>query len=479
LGGKLLRRELGDAYVDHLFRVWDSRVPREADLCAYWLEAARAQVEAGRCRRAGLLATQGIRGGANREVLSRIKRSGEIFFAESDRPWVLDGANVHVSMIGFDDDTDGAHVLDGERVPHINPNLTAAVDVTTARSLASNLGLSFMGDTKGGSFDLSEQEAIPLLTHPNPNGRPGSDVLVPWVNGIEITRRSRFMWIIDFGIDKPLKDAAGFEAVFRETEHRVRTLRTGSRTTTRCWWQHERPRSDMRNKLEGLPRFVATVRHVKHVCFQWLSPPTLPDSALIVFAGADDFLFGVLHSRCHEVWARAQGTQVRERESGFRYTPTTCFETFPFPELSEDQREAIAEAAHELDRLRSSWLNPPEWTREELLEFPGSVDGPWSRYVRDPDSRGIGTVRYPRIVPRDEACAQHLKVRTLTNIYNQRPTWLDLAHRRLDEAVLAAYGWPPDLSDAEILERLLALNLERSADPNVEARSPGTGRVAS
>ena len=113
-----------------------------------------------------------------------------------------------------------------------------------------------------------------------------------------------------------------------------------------------------------------------------------------------------------------------------------------------------------------------------MLEFPGSVDGPWARYI-DPDTvnplpektltpalsqreRGIGTVRYPRLVPRDEECAKELKKRTLTNLYNQRPTWLDLAHRKLDEVVLDAYGWPHNLTDEEILSRLLALNLQRS-----------------
>ena len=158
-----------------------------------------------------------------------------------------------------------------------------------------------------------------------------------------------------------------------------------------------------------------------------------------------------------------QGTQVRERESGFRYTPTTCFETFPFPHPTEAQRAAIAEAARELDRLRTAWLNPPEWTREEILEFPGSVDGPWRRYVRNPDPRGIGTVRYPRLVAKDAEIAKHLAKRTLTNLYNERPTWLALAHRRLDETVFAAYGWQPTLTDDQLLEKLLALNLERAA----------------
>ena len=115
-----------------------------------------------------------------------------------------------------------------------------------------------------------------------------------------------------------------------------------------------------------------------------------------------------------------------------------------------------------MDELRNNWLNPPEWTREEVLEFPGSVDGPWARYVHDPNKKGVGTVRYPRIVPKDEECAKQLKKRTLTNLYNQRPTWLDLAHRKLDEAVFAAYGWDPILSDERLLSKLLELDLRRA-----------------
>jgi hypothetical protein len=183
----------------------------------------------------------------------------------------------------------------------------------------------------------------------------------------------------------------------------------------------------------------------------------------------------VLHSRVHEVWARAQGTQLRERESGFRYTPTTCFETFPFPwppghepALASHGPRAtghvalIAAAAAHLDTLRTAWLNPPEWTRTETLEFPGSIDGPWKRYLHDPDARGIGTVRWPRVVARDAECAAKLKVRTLTNLYNQRPAWLAHAHETLDAAVFAAYGWDPAMSDEQLLEALLALNLERA-----------------
>ena len=116
-----------------------------------------------------------------------------------------------------------------------------------------------------------------------------------------------------------------------------------------------------------------------------------------------------------------------------------------------------------LDELRRNWLNPPEWTKEEVLEFPGSSDGPWARYVHDAQGNGIGTVKYPRIVAKGDKEAEQLAKRTLTNLYNERPTWLDLAHRRLDEAVFPAYGWDASISDEEILARLLALNHERAS----------------
>jgi hypothetical protein len=101
---------------------------------------------------------------------------------------------------------------------------------------------------------------------------------------------------------------------------------------------------------------------------------------------------------------------------------------------------------------------------EKILEFPGTVNGAWARYVVKPDKNGVGTVRYPRLEPRDADCAAKLKDRTLTKLYNERPAWLDLAHKKLDAAVAAAYGFPADLTDEQILEKLLSLNLERAAE---------------
>lgn len=464
LGDKMMRRELGDDYVDKLRSLYQERIPGQSDLCCYWFERTRAHIVAGKCRRAGLLATQGIRGGANREVLKRIKESGDIFWAISDKDWVLDGANVHVSMVGFDDGNETGHYLNEIAVSSINPNLSSHADITTANALDLNLKNAFLGSCKGGPFDISEEEAISLLQYSgNPHGLPNSDVLRPVANSEDLLKNRGIRWIVD-SANLMLASFCLFERPYELIEKRVKPLRDQNRDRwlRENWWRPQRMRPEMRSAVSGLERFIITPTTAKHRLFIWMTNPTLPDHQLIVFARSDDYFFGVLHSRPHEVWALAQGTQLREKESGFRYTPTTCFETFPFPNPTPEQEAAIAAAAKELNDLRERWLNPPEWTREEILKFPGSVGGPWDRYLDpttlDPAS-GIGRVLYPRLVPKDEACAAQLKQRTLTNLYNARPAWLDLAHRKLDAAVFAAYGWPPDLSEEEILAKLLELNL--------------------
>jgi len=507
LGGNRVREGLGDSYVEPLFALYAGRVPAFADLCCYWFEKARRHVEDKKCARAGLLATQGIRGGANRKVLDRIKATGDIFFAVSDREWILDGAAVHISVLGFDDGTETARTLDGVSVANIHPNLWASADVTAAVPLTENLRLCSIGAKRAGEFDLPIAEALRLVqTSGNPNGRPNSDVVVPWLNGEALNRRVDERWIVDFR-ELSEAEASGYEAPFAHVKTHVlaQRLKNNEERARRLWWRYRRPALEIRMTVSTLARAIATTRHQKHFVFAWFEPVVVCDDGIYVFARPDDYFFGVLHSRVHEVWALRMGTRLETRP---RYTPTTCFETFPFPwspgqesgakeavsasdpargagergdpaettgllraakggprnDTGGDERlQAIADAARELDHLRSTWLNPPEWVREEVLEFPGSVDGPWARHVHDPDDRGIGTVRYPRLVPRDAECAANLKARTLTSLYNQRPTWLALAHEKLDAAVFAAYGWEPSMSDDQLLESLLSLNLERAA----------------
>ncbi len=330
VGGKLMRTYLGDEYVDDLFRLYDGRVPREADYVCYWHEKARAMIASGRAERAGLLATQGIRGGASRKVLDRIKETGDIFVAWSDEPWVVEGAAVRVSIVGYDNGSEGDRALDGKPVTNINSDLTGGLDLTRARRLRENVGIAFMGDTKGGPFDISGPEARSLLEMPNPHGKSNREVVRPWVNGLDITRRPRGMWIVDFGTEMTLEEAALYEAPFEYVRVHVKPVREASRTTIGAWWLHERPRVEMRRALAGLSRYLATTTVSKHRLFVWLEAATLPDHRLIVFARDDPFFFGVLQSRVHELWALAKDTQLESRP---RYTPNNHLRDLPIARL--------------------------------------------------------------------------------------------------------------------------------------------------
>lgn len=462
LGGSKLWEELGREYQEKLWKTYKNRIPGASDLCCYWFEKARVHIAENKCKRAGLLATQAIRGGANREVLKQIKESGDIFWAESDRPWILDGANVHVSMVGFDNGAEAIHILDSMAVSTINANLTSTADTTASRVLSNNRDLSFIGTKKAGYFNIDEDLSINLLNQPNPNGKPNSDILKPWLNGTAAVKRPRPQWIIDCGTEMKLGEFTLYEVPYHHVFAHVKPDRdkNNRKLYREKWWLHAETRPGMRIAISQLPRCIVTPRVSKYRIFMWINTIILPDDGTFIFARSDDYFFGILHSRFHEVWALRMGTRLETRP---RYTPTTCFETFPFPSPTPEQETAIAAAAKELNELRENWLNPPEWTQTETLEFPGTVGGPWDRYidpatVSDRGSFKIGMVCYPRIVARDAECAACLKDRMLTKLYNARPAWLATCHDKLDAAVAAAYGWPTDLTDDGILERLLELN---------------------
>ncbi|HEX8898704.1 MAG TPA: DNA methyltransferase, partial [Chthoniobacterales bacterium] len=290
--------KLGRFYCEELQRSYGDRVPGAADLCCYWFAKAADGLQSKRLRRAGLLATQAIRGGVNREVLNRIKREGDIFFAVSDREWILEGANVHVSMIGFDDGTQKERTLDGQSVSAINSNLTANVNVTAAKKLRRNLNLSFRGTQKSGDFDIREELAHKWLVAPNPHGRPNSDLLRPWLNGSAIVKRMPPRWIIDTGTNLTHDEFALFEAPYLHAACYVKPQREKNKRAHRRlnWWLHAETCSGMREALAGQKRFLATPRISKFRVFIWSDPVVLPDDGIYVFARDDDYFFGLLHS---------------------------------------------------------------------------------------------------------------------------------------------------------------------------------------
>jgi len=453
LGNRKMRPELGNEYCDTLLRVYGDRIEGMPDLVCYWFEKAINQIQNNKAKRVGLLATQAIRGGTNRQVLEHIKEKGNIFFAYSDKEWVLDGATVHVSMIGFDNGDEKIKELDGKIVDAINPDLTGDVNITEGKILKENEGLSFQGVVLRGQFNISRNEAEKMLGQTNnPNGLPNSDVIRRRRTGEDIVNVSSDSFVIDFGVNMPIQEAAQFAMPFEYLRKNVYPLRqrANQAIAREKWWIHWNPRSQMRMALANIKRYIATPRVAKHRIFVWLESDILPDAQLVVFARDDDYFLGILQSKLHELWARRLGTQLRDAVSGFRYTSTTTFETFPFPwapgrEPQADPRvEAIAQAARELVEQRERWLAPT----------PSALAGTSPKSAGKESSSQTGNA--------DLGEAGRGSKRTLTALYNQRPIWLALAHEKLDRAVFAAYGWPSDLSDEDILARLLSLNLERS-----------------
>jgi type II restriction/modification system DNA methylase subunit YeeA len=266
------------------------------------------------------------------------------------------------------------------------------------------------------------------------------------------------MWFIDLPLGLSKGEAALFASPFNhiattpdEESNLVQQLRAalGERAGPR-WWEPHWPRPEMRSRIERLSRYIVTGETAEYRLFVWLSYPVLPDKNLIVIPREDDLMFGSLHSRFHEAWALRKGSDLQDRP---RYTHTTTFATFPFPEgMTPDRPVAAARAqpvaqeieaaAKRLDELRNGWLYPAD-----LVQRVPEVDPAF------PD----------RIIAKDQKAARALTARSLTALYNERPSWLVEAHRLLDETVAKAYGWPTDIAEDEALRLLLELNLARSS----------------
>jgi N-6 DNA Methylase len=486
VGDKKMRGELGDAYTEALRAAYKGRVPGGADLVCFWFEQARQAIESGKLKRAGLVSTNSIRGGKNREVLDAIVKQTRIFEAWSDEPWVNEGAAVRVSLVGFGDGTTLSQ-LNGSPCLNIAADLTGSADgdqvgdLTLAVPLLQSSRACFVGTSKKASFDIEGDLARRWLGVPNVNGLSNANVVKPWINGADLVRRSSDTWIIDFGVSCTEIEAMAYEAPFEYVLRVVKPEKEEVRNEAekRYWWRHARTAPEMRVALAPLTRFMAGSIVAKHRLWTWVPGSTLASHATVVTARADDTTFGILHSRFHELWSLRLGTSLEDRP---RYTPTTCFETFPFPvgltpantahqqtdalasgalipaKLPEAPRKhaaAIAEAAFKLNALRQIWLNPPEWTERIPEVVP----------------LGMTVSPYPDRTVARPGFEKEVAKRTLTNLYNQRPAWLAQAHEKLDATVAAAYGWTdytPAMADEEILSRLLSLNRERSAAQAVE-----------
>jgi len=436
LGVRQFRQSgIEDEYVNNLFAAYE--IPNTSDLCCYWFATALRATNRNSGVRVGLLATQGIRGRDSRAVLDQIDAEAQIFMAWSDREWILDGAAVRISMVAFTRGRVDETVLDGAIVPHINADLRAGLDFTRFVRLAENTGIAFQGPVKVGAFDIELAAARRLLSAPNPRPISNTNVVVRWIRGEELNKRIEPTFIIDFA-EMALELAAQFEAPFEYVRANVRAFRSTSRDSQRreYWWRLGRSGKDLKNAVGTSPRYLVTCQTAKHRVFSWAPAGTLPAQTVIAVTKPEDYYFGALHSSIHELWALRMGTQLEDRP---RYTPTTCFETFPLPwppgqePTNHPAYRRITEAAKELNALREEWLNPPLWIRSIAEDIDANDD------FADVPAEARPLIRQSAIMAA-AAKDNRLKKRTLTNLYNERPTWLRLAHQTLDRAVLAAYA---------------------------------------
>lgn len=442
VGNTRMRQMLGSEYVEDLRQVYAGRVPDKADFVTYWLERARQEIASGQTRRAGLIMTNSVRGGASRKVLERVKTSGDIFMAWPDMPWIQDGAAVRVSEVAFDDGSEQRRLLgtltgpdeDVEvirEVSSIHADLTAGLDLTVARRLKENAKKSFEGVKPSGEFDLPAKTAQSWLDLPNPSGVSNRDVLKLYISGKDITEAEGLgRWIVDFN-QMPLEQAEKYRRPMQHVRELVEPFRaTVRRASAReRWWIHGEARPGMRLAFQPLKRFLATPRHMKHRAFVWCEREALPGDALTVVASDEDWMYGLLNSSVHVWWAARLGSSLEDRP---RYTPTTTFETFPFPQAAPQQLEAIAEAARYLEKTRT---------------FLAAKSAPST-------NKPLGLTATYNLLAEYRRTGEEV-VAGLSSLVD--------AHQLLDQAVATAYGWEWPLEEDEVLKRLLALNLERAA----------------
>ncbi len=417
-GSQRLRRELGDEYVDWLRSEFGIGVK---DYAVYWFRKAHERLESD--GRAGLVATNSISQNRNRKVSLQwiCDNKGVIVNAVSTQDWSGEAA-VDVSIVNWIRDPDSqlaSVVLDGVAVPGITPALRPEdADVAVATRLGANEGRSFQGPQPvGAGFVLAIEEAHELL---RVGGEGYREVVRPYLVGDDIANDpaqapSRF--IIDFGL-RTLEEAMSYPLALEMIRERVKPFRDQNRRRVRRekWWLLGELVPALRAALAPLERYVGGTATGKRVLFCWCDPWTCPSNAMNVFAFADDSSMGVLSSGFHQSWARAQSSTLENR---IRYTPTSAFETFPWPQPDGPRREALADASRRVIARRS----------EICVE------------------RQIG----------------------LTQLYNEVDdgAYSDLRelHDALDEAVAATYGWPASAAHdpAESNRRLLELNREIAA----------------
>ncbi|MGN6489552.1 MAG: class I SAM-dependent DNA methyltransferase, partial [Devosia sp.] len=462
--GSPMRAALGDDYVRALWAA-NPRMNRSADLVMYWWDRAADEVAGSRIIRGfGFVTTNSLTQVFNRRVVERHlggTRPLTITFAIPDHPWTKATANaaavriamtvvrrgkkqpgrlmrvLHERALETDQPVIELQAAEGP----INADLTIGADLTNSRALMANTGLSSNGMMLAArGFVLSREQADRLREM---DGEPARAVIRPFVNGGDLLRGAAPRFVIDLHDRDPAEVRQSAPNVYEHLLQTVRRSRDGNadRAFRERWWLFGRNRPEVRSFTEGSTRYIGTTETAKHRVFQFLPADIVPDHMIVAIGSADAFHLGVLSSRTHVTWAVRAGGWLGVGNDP-RYSKSRCFDPFPFPDPDERLKAEIADVAEKLDAHRKAvQAAHPEVTLTQMYNVLEKL-------------RSGG-----ELTPREAVVKAEALVLVLKDY-----------HDELDAAVLRAYGWPAGMTDAEVLERLVALNHERAAE---EAR----GRV--
>jgi hypothetical protein len=454
IGGWRMRAALGDGYVEALWGQYPD-IPEKADYVMFWWTKAASLVRSGALRRAGLISTNSITQMFQRRVLEQqLENGASIAFAVPDHPWVdsADGAAVRIAMTVVASGSsrghlltlrseqtgpDGSAVVDfGESIGSIHADLSIGADVASACGLRANEGITSPGvQLYGDGFIIDVATAAGWGTEADRARSAG--VLRPYINGRDLMQRPRNVEVIDFfGLDTP-KARANHPTLFQHVLDRVKPERDQNRRDSirRLWWRFGWERPVLRAQVAGLARFIVTPETAKHRVFVFLGAPVAPDNMLTVISLDDAHFLGVLSSYAHVLWALRAGGRL-----GFgndpRYTKARCFDPFPFPACPDDAKARIRALGESLDAHRK---------RQQALHPDLTITGMYNVLTKLRSGEAL--------TAKEKVIHEQGLVSVLKQI-----------HDDLDAAVFDAYGWQHDLTEEQILERLVALNRERAEE---------------
>jgi len=455
VGPARMRLALGDGYTEAL-RAAFHELPKSCDFVMVWWHKAAKLTREKQSLQFGFIATNSLRQPFNRKVIEPHlggKSPLSIVFCIPDHPWVdaADGADVRISMTVAKAGTHSGTLLTvadlkarGELDPQVGlkfqygkilQTLTIGADVARTVPLRSNEAVSNRGVCLfGGGFIITREEADSLgyLTEPKVQS-----CIREYVNGRDVMQSPRRLKVIDLFGYSERETADNFPSIYQWILTRVKPERDQNRDKNirENWWLHGRPRPELRRMLNGLSRYISTVETSKYRLFMFFDQSVLPDNKLVNIATSDALAIGVLSSRVHATWALAVGSRLGIGNDPV-YVKTTCFETFPFPGSNSASDSRIRLIGDRLDahRKRQQGLHP------------------------DLTMTGMYNV-LEKLRSGEELTAKEKQIHEKGLV-----TILKQIHDALDAAVFDAYGWPHDLTDEEILERLVALNHERAEE---------------